>query len=155
MEQISNFVPSTVLILGYFVNFDALKFLRVLLSFVALSLSTQAINAQTESTDRNAVATTSAQGEVLHIDDKSSDDWTFYHDHKNKVMNIDFARLGGRLARLQIRSGEDRVVVHTEDLMDIPANSIYEVDLSMLSAGTYTLEVYSLKDLFKTEFTTK
>lgn len=141
--------------LGYIRKSDALKFLRVQLSFVALFLSVQAIHAQTEATDRNPVATTSTQGEVLHIDDKSSDDWTFYHDQKNKVMNIDFARLGGRLARLQIRSGEDRVVVHTEDLMDIPANSIYEVDLSMLSAGTYTLEVYSLKDLFKTEFTTK
>ncbi|RMF31473.1 MAG: hypothetical protein D6765_01730 [Bacteroidetes bacterium] len=72
----------------------------------------------------------------------SSDSWSFYMDHENKVLFIDFETIPVNLSEVVIRNREGKVV-WKDELWNLPVNSIYEVNLKPFPAGDYEVELKS------------
>ncbi|MEM7101757.1 MAG: hypothetical protein AAF502_01425 [Bacteroidota bacterium] len=80
----------------------------------------------------------------------SDSEWAFWEDVESQKIYIDFAELGGNFAELVLQDVNGNQVIK-EDLLDLPVDSIYELDLSILNKGEYTLELRTYKEpIFKT-----
>jgi hypothetical protein len=78
-------------------------------------------------------------------------DWTFHADYENKVLYIDFESLGGKMSRLYLKNADEEVIIMDDHLHDLPPNTIYELSLSKLEIGTYSVELYTYKTVIKEE----
>jgi hypothetical protein len=78
-------------------------------------------------------------------------DWTFHTDQNSKTLYIDFESLGGNLSHLLLKNDKNEVVASDDRLYDLPANTIYELSLSKLEKGTYTVELYTYSAVVKEE----
>lgn len=67
-------------------------------------------------------------------------EWTFLEDIEDQKVYIDLAELGGNFAELIVLDADEKEV-YKEDLFDLPSDSIYELDLSNLGKGDYTIEL--------------
>lgn len=76
--------------------------------------------------------------------DESSENWSLHLDQNRRKLYIDFEALGGKMSRLSLSSDENQEIVAIDDhLFDLPSNTIYELDLSKLEKGNYTLVLHS------------
>jgi len=76
--------------------------------------------------------------------DENSENWSLHIDQNRKKLYIDFEALGGKMSRLSLSSDDDQAIVAIDDhLFDLPTNTIYELDLSKLEKGSYTLVLHS------------
>ena len=63
----------------------------------------------------------------------------FYLNELGNILLIDFDILDGRVQTVKVtKNGE---FVKTEDVSELPEDSIYELDLNLLSKGKYTVEL--------------
>ena len=69
--------------------------------------------------------------------------WSFLTDQKNKALYIDFEALGGKMNRLVVKSGKNKIVIQDNHLFDLPFNTIYEIDLDKLKRGSYIVELFT------------
>ncbi len=74
----------------------------------------------------------------------SEDNWTFYTAEDR--LYIDLELLGGYATDLAILNETGEVVL-SEELMEVPKNSIYELDLATLERGSYSLKVRTYQDI--------
>lgn len=66
----------------------------------------------------------------------------FYLNELGNILLIDFDILNDRVQTVKItKNGE---FVKTEDVSELPEDSIYELDLNLLSKGKYTIELITL-----------
>jgi len=63
----------------------------------------------------------------------------FYSDYANTTLFVDFEALGGQFTQLNILR-EDELMLE-DNVSDLPTNTIYEINLEVLRAGEYTLEL--------------
>ena len=63
----------------------------------------------------------------------------FYSDYANTTLFIDFEALGNQFAELNILR-DDKLMLE-DNVTDLPSDTIYEIDLEVLRAGAYTLEL--------------
>ena len=69
-------------------------------------------------------------------------DWSLYTDDENELLYIDFESIDVNLSTIVIKSEKDEVLIK-EDVLDLPVNTIYEVDFSEFGPGVYTVEMKS------------
>jgi len=63
----------------------------------------------------------------------------FYMNELGNILMIDFDILDDRIQTIKVtKNGE---FVKAEDVSELPENSIYELDLNLLSKGKYTVEL--------------
>lgn len=87
---------------------------------------------------------------VLDMVDGSGD-WTFHQDHDNGILYIDFARVGSQVVLLYVRNPADKSMLMREEMLDIPSDIIYELDLKQFGQGDFTVELVTYKDIVRTE----
>lgn len=63
----------------------------------------------------------------------------FFSDSDNEVLFIDFEALGDPLLSVNIL--RDDALMMEDDVSDLPANSIYEINLDIVRTGNYTIEL--------------
>lgn len=81
-------------------------------------------------------------GQALSFD--ADDDLnTFMLDEQHQHLFIDFAAAGGKIAKLVVKSSNLEEPIIQEDLMDIPSDAIYELDLARLPKGSYNVELFT------------
>ena len=73
----------------------------------------------------------------------TSTDWVFYADDSRIV--IDFAALGSHAAELQVLDSVGNVVFD-DKVAALPANSLYDIDLTTLQKGSYRIAVQTYKN---------
>jgi len=78
-------------------------------------------------------------------------DWKFHTDSKSKTLFIDFEALGGNMSKLILKDARQDVVLTDNQLFDLPANTIYEVNLSKLEKGIYSIELHTFNSIIKEE----
>ncbi len=81
---------------------------------------------------------------ALNIDNENSN-WAFYADEENKKYYIDFEKLHIYLDKIEVLD-ENEKVVFTDNLWNLPADALYELDCSQFTEGKYTLRLKSLLD---------
>ncbi len=68
--------------------------------------------------------------------------WSLYTDDENDLLYIDFETIDVNLSTVIVKSKDDKVLIE-EDVMDLPVNTIYEIDFSAFGPGKYTVEMQS------------
>ncbi len=81
--------------------------------------------------------------------DDANTNWTFHTDLQRKVLYIDFQALGGNMSKMLLLDAQQNIMLEDDQLFDLPSNTIYEVDLADLAAGTYTLELHTYNSIIK------
>ncbi len=114
--------------------------LFALLLFVSISFSLSAQSlASIEKVDMDFVTL-----------DESESDWSFYSDDENKTYFIDFEKLSFNLSEIVVKDQKGKIVVR-EDVLDLPVNTIFELDFSTFNSGSYIIELRSFKGMLKKE----
>jgi len=87
--------------------------------------------------------------EIINLDETESD-WSFYSDDESKTYFIDFEKLSFNLSEIVVKDAAGAIVVR-EDVLDLPVNTIFELDFSEFESGKYLIELRSFKGMLKKE----
>lgn len=82
---------------------------------------------------------------ALNVKDNENTDWAFYADESNKKYFIDFDKLHIYLDKIEVVDEQDKVVF-TDNLWNIPADALYELDCSNYQNGKYFIRLKSLTE---------
>lgn len=89
-------------------------------------------------------AQTSVSSEDIQssTDFEIQDNWSFFGDAENDVLFIDFENLSVNLSDIVIKD-QSGATVFSEEVLDLPVNTIFEIDLSTFKNGQYEIELKS------------
>ena len=126
-----------------------LSFLLVL--FLTGSLS--AVVAQTASLQNKAFSEpanmTASSSSLLNMDTES---WSLYADEENNLYYVDFATLSVNLNDIVVTRDDGEVVLR-EQVLDLPVDTIYEIDFNQYGEGNYVIELRSFTDVIRRKVT--
>jgi hypothetical protein len=74
-------------------------------------------------------------------------DWVFHYNQELVVVYIDFSRLEGEAMYLDVRNASDSSLVQRDELIQIPPNVLYELDMQPFGKGTFSVEVVTYKSV--------
>lgn len=103
---------------------------------IAFSCFNTSVSAQSASNESDFIASTST------IIPSTDDNWSFFHDEENHTYFIDFETININLSEIIVTNKNGETIVR-EDVIDLPVNSIYELDCSKFAKGEYTVELRS------------
>ena len=84
----------------------------------------------------------------------NSDKWSFYIDEENKVYYIDFESISVNLSTIILKNANGEELLK-DDVLDLPVNTIYELDFSPYGTGTYEVELRSFTGIVRKEVSIK
>ena len=116
----------------------------LLVVFFAFSL-----NAQTETA---SIEITNTDNENLV--ELETNDWTFYSDEDNRVLFIDFDNIDFNLSDIVVKNTDGEVLLK-DDVLNLPVDTIYELDFSAFNSGIYQVELRSFTGVIKKEVALK
>lgn len=87
--------------------------------------------------------------EIINLDETEAD-WSFYADEESKTYYIDFEKLSFNLSEIVVKDATGTIVVQ-EDVLDLPVNTIFELDFGNFQSGKYIIELRSFKGVLKKE----
>jgi len=115
------------------------KFLALLLFvFISFNLSAQSM-----------ASTGKVEMDFISLDEVGSD-WSFYSDDENKTYFVDFEKLSFNLSEIVVKNDQGEIIMR-EDVLDLPVNTIFELDFSEFETGNYMIELRSFKGMLKKE----
>jgi hypothetical protein len=79
-----------------------------------------------------------------------TDSWTYFVDEDSQTYYIDFETINVNLSDVIVRDAQGMEVLR-DDVLDLPVNTIYELDFSRLASGTYTIELRSFSGVLRKE----
>jgi len=116
--------------------------LNRLLTFAFLLLFTANLSAQ-------STASISTDSKVnLDLINLDNNNWSFYIDEENKLYYIDFEKISFNLSEIRVKDVDGEVLMK-EDVLDLPVNTIYELDFSKYNAGEYEVELRSFTGVLR------
>ena len=111
---------------------------------VALTTLTS-LSAQTAaSTNSSSILNNSSFTEL------KANDWSFYVDDESKVYYIDFEAINVNINDIVVTDSKGDVVLK-ENVLDLPVNTIYEIDFSVYGKGSYKVELRSFTSVIRKE----
>lgn len=126
-----------------------MKYFYALLLFVSVASTATAQQASSDGINARLANAPDSPPDAL------KQDWIFLQDDHHSVFYIDFAMLSGDFVRLVIRDRNSGNEMFHEDLMGLPKDVMYELDLSRLEDGEYTLELVSYTEMVKEDIVVK
>ncbi len=72
----------------------------------------------------------------------NNDDWSFFIDEESQTYYIDFETINVNLSDVIVTSDSGEVLLK-DSVVDLPVNTIYEIDFSEYGAGHYEIELRS------------
>ena len=94
------------------------------------------ISAQT-SVSNNFDVLASVDDNLLDLD---KDDWTFFKGEDLNTFFIDFEKIKSNLNEISVKDAKG-TVVFSDELWNLPVDTIYELDFQTYDKGTYTIEI--------------
>ena len=100
-----------------------------------------------------ATAQTTSPSQLLASNDLTpkginNDDWSFFFDEENKIYYIDFETINLNLTAVKVTNQAGKEVI-TDQVADLPVNTIYELYCGHLNSGNYTIELHSYTKILK------
>ncbi len=117
--------------------------MRTMIALVALSFSSSFLFAQTSVDNGNQFV---AKGFILV--EAEDQDWSIYNDEDNNIYYIDFEKITFNLSEIVVLN-EQNEEVFKEDVLDLPVNSIYELDFKPFGTGQFKIELRSFTKFIK------
>lgn len=81
-------------------------------------------------------------------------EWSFFYDAENEIYYIDFETISLNLTKVKVVAKDGKAII-SDDVVDLPVNTIYELDCSNLAKGNYTVELHSYTEVLTKEVTLK
>jgi len=119
-------------------------FTFVLLCFISNSLFAQSIASVGENSYTSNFTLTELPDE----------NWSFYTDEENQLYFIDFEKINFNLSEIIVKNDDGDILIQ-DDVLDLPVNTIYEIDLSEFGAGDYHVELRSFTTIIRKEVNIK
>ncbi len=113
-------------------------FAFVLLCFISNSLFAQSI----ASVDENVFTSNPTLTEL------PDENWSFYKDEENQLYFIDFEQINFNLSEIIVKNDDGDILIQ-DDVLDLPVNTIYEIDLSEYGVGNYHVELRSFTGIIR------
>ena len=82
------------------------------------------------------------------------ENWSFYKDEENQLYFIDFEKINFNLSEILVKNDNGDILIQ-DDVLDLPVNTIYEIDLSEFGAGDYHVELKSFTGIIRKEVNIK
>ncbi|MEM9918257.1 MAG: hypothetical protein AAF990_09195 [Bacteroidota bacterium] len=121
----------------------SLKFPLVLL---LAALFTSSLSAQTASADNYESFSVSTS----KLTEVNPNNWSFYADEQNQIYYIDFEAINVNLNDVVVKNAQNEVVFK-DKVLDLPVNTIYEIDFSAYGSGEYQIELRSFTSVIRKE----
>jgi hypothetical protein len=118
--------------------------LRIIFAFLLFSI-TFTLTAQT------TTAVTTIEEDFV-IFEEINESWVLFESTDDKKILIDFESIQSTVSDIRIKTAADDITF-TDVVDDLPQDAIYELDLSTLSEGSYTIEVRTYKEVLTKEIT--
>jgi len=125
-----------------------MQFLKV--SFVLFAFFLISTSIQAQDSDADALVMSDADAMIEKVEEKAS----FRNNAMSNIVYIDIEALGGNVNDLAV-VGSEGEIVYKENMMGLPANTIYELDMESYEKGAYTIRVRTFNDVLKHEVTVK
>jgi len=109
-----------------------------------LLFSTNFLLAQSTSNITNDILTPKG-GELVVLED---DNWSFYIDEESKTYFIDFEQINFNLSDIIVKN-EAGETIFKDDVLQLPVNTIYELDFNKYGAGKYQVELRSFTGMIR------
>jgi len=119
-------------------------FAFVLICFISNSLFAQSITNVGENSYTSHFTLTELPDE----------NWSFYTDEENQLYFIDFEKINHNLCVIVVKNDDGDILIQ-DDVLDLPVNTIYEIDLSEYGAGDYHVELRSFTGVIRKEVNIK
>ena len=81
-----------------------------------------------------------------------NESWVLFESKDDKKILIDFESIKSTVSDIRIKTETDDVEF-TDVVVDLPQDAIYELDFSMLSEGSYTIEVRTFTEVLTKKIT--
>jgi len=85
-----------------------------------------------------------AEGLTL-VDDNN---WSFYIDEDSKTYFIDFENINFNLSDIIVKDSQGKILFK-DDVLDLPVDTIYELDFEAYGSGEYQVELRSFTSIIK------
>ena len=102
-----------------------------------------------QTTARGIDSPESGSASLIEMDDSN---WSFYSDEANRTYYIDFEKINVNLSDVIVKN-ENGEIVLKEDVLDLPVNTIYELDFNEWGNGTYHVELRSFTRIIRKKIT--
>lgn len=110
---------------------------------LTLIFLSQNLQAQTATTEENNI-------ELIAATFDFDNDWGFYSDQNDQLYYIDFENLKMILSDIVVKNVAGEIII-SEEVMDLPVNTIFELDFSEFGKGKYEIELRSFTGLINKE----
>lgn len=84
----------------------------------------------------------------------TNENWSFFMDEENQVYYIDFETINVNLNDIVVRDKDGEILLR-EDVLELPVNTIYELDFSEYEPGEYNIELRSFTGVLKKTISVK
>ena len=122
---------------------------RLVTFFTVLTLifiSQTSLQAQTATTENNF--------ETIAATFDFDNDWGFHSDQNDQLYYVDFENLKMNLSDIIVKNNIGETLLE-EEVMDLPVNTIFEIDFSEFGKGIYQIELRSFTGLIHKEIEIK
>lgn len=132
--------------MAYLIKNDTmLKKLSFLIALFTIG-SLSSLAAQTASIQETILPeTATGSSSLLNMD---TEHWSLYADEENNLYYVDFATLSVNLNDIVVTRDDGEVVLR-EQVLDLPVDTIYEIDFNQYGEGNYTIELRSFTDVIR------
>jgi hypothetical protein len=93
----------------------------------------------------SAQTTTSLNNNITKLS-AVTESWILFESEEDKTIFIDFESIKSTVSDIRIKT-EGNEIQFTDVVSDLPKNAIYELDLSTLPEGNYTLEIRTYNEV--------
>ncbi len=118
-------------------------FAFVLLCFTGNSLFSQSV----ASADDHRIPT-------MNLTEIKDESWSFYTDDENKLCFIDFETINFNLSEIIVKN-ENGDILFRDDVLDLPVDTIYEINLSEYETGNYEVQLRSFTGMIRKQVNIK
>ena len=97
-------------------------------------------------------ATTTIEKDFIIVDENHDESWVLFESTDDKKILIDFESIKSTVSDIRIKTATDEIEF-SDVVDDLPQDAIYELDLSNLKAGSYTIEIRTFNEVLTKEIT--
>jgi hypothetical protein len=119
---------------------------RIIIFLLAIGSFVTVAQAQTVASSSSTAALIASSDNTIPANTDKG--WVFFMNPEQKTCYIDFEQIHANLKDIVVKNTKGEVIFR-EEVLDLPVNTMYELDLSLFDKGEYLIEVHSLTGIIK------
>ena len=122
---------------------------KYLIAFILITFFSSSLFSQSAANNQNNSFLTD-----LNLTELNDENWSFYKDEENQICYIDFEKIHFNLSDIIVKN-KNGDVIFSDDVLELPVNTIYEIDFAEFGEGDYKIELRSFTGIIRKEVNIK